>query len=104
MGATFAAPGSRGNAASVDSVSFPLEYSVDGGVNWTTAVDTPAASGSARVLTREIAFANPPVSRVLQLRQRWSSVVRLGAGADKRLGGVRERRGYALGELAQDDL
>ncbi len=39
IGATFAAPGDRGNTASVDSVNFPLEYSVDGGVTWSTAVD-----------------------------------------------------------------
>ena len=57
IGATFAAPGSRGNTASVDSVSFPLEYSTDGGLNWLTVEDTPAASGATRILTRGQDFA-----------------------------------------------
>ena len=74
MGASFVAPGDRGNPASVDSVTFPLEYSTDGGVTWTQAVSTPAAAGSARVLTRDIEFVTPPESRYLQLRQSWSSV------------------------------
>ena len=101
MGATFASPGSRGNAASVDSVSFPLDYSTDGGVNWVTAVDTPAASGSARVLTREIAFEDPPVSRVLQLRQRWSSVSDWAPVLTSVWVEFENAAEYALGELAQ---
>ena len=56
IGATFASPGDRGNTASVDSVSFPLEYSLDGGVTWLTVEDTPAASGATRVLTRGMDF------------------------------------------------
>ena len=42
IGATFAAPDDRGNTASVDSVSFPLEYSIDGGLTWVTVEDTSA--------------------------------------------------------------
>jgi hypothetical protein len=75
IGATYASPGDRGNTGSVDSVSFPVEYSIDGGISWVTVEDTPAASGASRVLTRGHDYgSNAPTSRFLQLRQRWSSV------------------------------
>ena len=75
MGATFASPAVAGQRGERRQRELPagVQRSMAGS-NWVTAVDTPAASGSARVLTREIAFEDPPVSRVLQLRQRWSSV------------------------------
>lgn len=78
MGATFAAPADRGAAASGDSVTIALEYSLDCGVTWTTAasVSTPA-SGSRCLLLQsafETAFAALPSSRHLQLRVSWSSV------------------------------
>jgi hypothetical protein len=100
MGAVFAPPATRGNSASVDSVSFPLEYSTDGGVTWVTAVDVPASAGSTRVFTREIAFSNPPVSRLLQVRQRWSSVSDCAPVLTSLWVEFENAEEYALGELA----
>jgi hypothetical protein len=101
IGATFASPEIRGNSASVDNVSFPLEYSLDGGETWLTAVSVDAIDAEARLFTREVAFAPPPESRLLQVRQRWSSV----ADWAPVLGGVwvesEDATEYGLGELAQ---
>jgi hypothetical protein len=101
IGATFAAPGDRGNAASVDSVSFPLEYSIDGGRTWVTVEDTPAASGANRILTRGVDYAGPPISRFLQLRQRWSSVSDWAPVLTRLWVEFENADDYALAELAQ---
>jgi hypothetical protein len=101
MGATFAAPGDRGNAASVDSVSFPLEYSLDGGVTWTVAVSQNSATAAMRVFTREIELAVPPQSRVLQLRQRWTSVSDWAPVLTSLWVEYENAEEYALAELAQ---
>ena len=93
IGATFAAPELRGNSASVDSVSFPLEYSIDGGATWATAAsvdstdgDRPAlyARGDVPHATGEPAAADPAAVELGR---------RLGAGAGRVLGRVRGRRG-----------
>jgi hypothetical protein len=101
IGATFASPELRGNSASVDSVSFPLEYSLDGGTTWTTVEDTPAASGSGRIFTRGQKFATPPESRLLQVRQRWSSVDDWAPVLAEIWVESEDADEYALGELAQ---
>jgi hypothetical protein len=43
-------------------------------VTWTAAVSQSSTSGATRIFTREVEFAIPPRSRLLQVRQRWSSV------------------------------
>jgi hypothetical protein len=103
MGATFASPGDRGNTASVDSVTFPVEYSIDGGVTWVEAVNVAASSGATRVLTREIDFTEttPPESRFLQLRQRWSSVSDWAPVLTRLWVEYENAEEYALGALAQ---
>jgi microcystin-dependent protein len=101
IGASFAAPELRGNSASVDNVSFPLEYSLNGGATWLTAASVDSTAGSGRLFTREVTFATPPESRFLQIRQRWSSVDDWAPV----LGGLwvesENAEDYALGELAQ---
>jgi hypothetical protein len=74
IGAAFAAPELRGNSASADNVSFPLEYSTDGGASWVTAASVDSTAAGSRLFTREVIFPAPPESRLLQVRQRWSSV------------------------------
>jgi hypothetical protein len=101
IGATFASPGDRGNAASGDAVSFPLEYSIDGGITWVTVEDTPATSGATRVLTRGAAYASAPISRFLQLRQRWSSVSDWAPVLTRIWVEYENAEDYALAELAQ---
>src|SRR5687767_245754 len=73
IGAVFSSPSVRGNSASVDAVTFPLEYSLDGGATWAVAADVAASSGATRVFTREATDLTLR-SRLLQVRQRWSSV------------------------------
>jgi hypothetical protein len=77
IGATFAAPEIRGNTGSNDAVTVTLSYSLDGGLTWTAAasqtVNDPAL---LRVLTLEAEIASAvAVSRFLQLRVQWSSVL-----------------------------
>ena len=75
VGATFAAPAQRGLTGSSDSVTITLEYSTDDGVSWTSAASV--SSGSSAVLNRVLqsAFSTIPVSRHLQVRVSWSSVL-----------------------------
>jgi hypothetical protein len=75
MGATFAAPANRGNAASSDVIVLGLDYSTDGGITWTQVASSGPSSGAQRTFTLETA-ANFvfPTSRYLQLRVRWSSI------------------------------
>jgi hypothetical protein len=78
IGASFAQPVNRGNAASGDSVTTALEYSLDGGTTWATAASASTAAATSRSFTLqsafETAFASLPSSRHLQLRVNWSSV------------------------------
>ena len=99
--ASFASPSVRGNSASVDTVSFPLEYSIDGGATWATVESVDASSGATRLFTRGQTFAAPPQSRLLQVRQRWSSVsdwapVLTGVWIESE-----DAAEYALAEIAQ---
>lgn len=78
FGATFAAPDDRGNAASVDSVTITLEYSLDGGTTWAAAESLTTAAAARRGFTLQSSFDTAvdslPSSRHLQLRVSWSSV------------------------------
>jgi hypothetical protein len=100
-GAVFAAPDYRGNAASVDGVIFPIEYSIDGGVTWTAAVSQSAVSGATRVFTRDFTFNNPPQSRLLQLRCRWSSVLDWAPVLTSLWMEYEDAEAYALAEVAE---
>ena len=75
MGATFAAPVNRGNAASADTVVLGLDYSIDGGVSWTQVATSGPSDGSVRTHTlATVANFAFPTSRYVQVRVRWSSV------------------------------
>lgn len=73
VGATFAAPEARGNAASTDNVQLTLSASVDGGQTWTQAATAVATGADVRVrsLVGDLALDG----RYLQLKVRWESVV-----------------------------
>jgi len=76
VGATFAAPETRGNAASVDTVVLTLSYSLDGGKTYTTAGTLNMADPTAPVAQLDAVIANgAAVSRWLVLKLTWSSVV-----------------------------
>ncbi|MGH8573189.1 MAG: hypothetical protein ACREX8_11540, partial [Gammaproteobacteria bacterium] len=74
IGATFAQPANRGKSDSTDSVTIALEYSLDGGVNWTTAASQNTTAATTRTFTLQSAFASIPTARHLQVRVNWSSV------------------------------
>ncbi len=77
VGATFAAPEIRGNTSSTDAVTVTLSYSIDGGMSWIqVATQTVNDPYLLRVLTLEGEVASAAaVSRFLQLRVQWSSVL-----------------------------
>lgn len=70
--AWFAWPETPGNPASGDLVTIALDYSIDAGATW-TEIDTASVTVS-REQHLSHRFTAPPVSRLLQLRVRWSSV------------------------------
>lgn len=78
VGASFAAPAVRGNAASTDGITITLEYSLDDGASWSQAESVTTSIASRRGFTLQSAFASTgadlPRSRHLQLRVRWDSV------------------------------
>jgi hypothetical protein len=74
LGATFAQPADRGNVASGDAIALTLEYSLDGGVTWSTAASSAPSNGAVRMHTLQSAFASVPTSRCLQLRVTWGSI------------------------------
>lgn len=99
IGATFAAPEIRGNTGSTDAVTVTLSYSVDGGLSWTTAASQTVNDPTLlRILTLEAEIASAvAVSRFLQLRVQWSSVldwapVLTGLWAEYEMFGVPARR------------
>jgi len=77
IGATFTAPEVRGNSGSTDAVTVTLSYSVDGGLTWTAAASQTVNDPTLlRVLTLEAEIGSAvAISRFLQLRVAWSSVV-----------------------------
>ena len=74
VGATFAAPASRGNSGSADSITLALESSTDGGATWVTAATLTTTAAATRAFTLRSALAAPVQTRYLQLRVVWSSV------------------------------
>lgn len=75
IGASFAAPLTRGNAASVDSVSVTIGCSIDGGQTVLSSQTIALSDPTTLVIDLEKALAsNLAVSRYLQLRVSWSSV------------------------------
>ncbi|MFT4040917.1 MAG: hypothetical protein QM692_22230 [Thermomicrobiales bacterium] len=78
IGAVFAAPAQRGNAASSDGITVALEYGLDDGATWQTAASAATTQvtrrGVALQSSFEVAFAGLPTSRRLQLRVSWSSI------------------------------
>ncbi|MCC7025243.1 MAG: hypothetical protein IT338_20585, partial [Thermomicrobiales bacterium] len=75
VGAEFAQPANRGNAASLDGVTIGLDYSTDAGATWTVADSLTTSAASDRTFRLEAAFADPVEARYLQLRVRWDSVL-----------------------------
>jgi hypothetical protein len=76
VGALFAVPEVRGNAASGDGVTLTLSYSVDGGKTFTTAATTSVDDPTMRTIELDFALANnAAASRWLQLKVAWSSVL-----------------------------
>lgn len=76
VGAVFAAPDPRGNAASTDaSVLLSLQFSLDGGASFITAGQVNQASPTQRVIEIDSAVvSNAATSRFIQLRVNWTSV------------------------------
>ncbi|HEU0165204.1 MAG TPA: hypothetical protein VFQ54_09165, partial [Thermomicrobiales bacterium] len=78
IGAVFASPDVPPVTTSTDPVTVALDYSVDAGVTWVQAATESLAGSSLAnaniTLDAELAL-DGPVSRWLQLRVRWSSVV-----------------------------
>lgn len=75
IGATFAAPELRGNSGSSDSITLTLEWSIDGGANWTTAATSTVNDPAQRVFELSAQLSpNAAVSPFLQLRVRYTSV------------------------------
>jgi hypothetical protein len=111
IGATFAAPETRGNAASTDPLSVSLAYSLDGGAAWTTAAVANLASPAQRTLAlRADLPSGAAVSRYLQLRVTWTSVadwapVLTGVWAEYAvLDTPARRRRWAMTVIARDGL
>ena len=75
FGATFAAPASRGNSVSADSLTLQLDYSTDGGVSWTPAASLTTAAASQRAVTLRSELSAPVDARYVQLRVQWSAVL-----------------------------
>jgi hypothetical protein len=75
IGATFATPEPRGNSASTDLVTLSLDWSIDGGANWTTAATDTVSDPTTRILALE-SDLTPAIatSRYLQVRVSFSSV------------------------------
>jgi hypothetical protein len=74
FGATFAMPENRGNAASVDSLTISLDYSIDGGATFIAADSETTTAAAARTFTLRSALPAAVDVRYLQLRVTWSSV------------------------------
>lgn len=75
IGAVWAVPEIRGNAASVDPVTMELEYSVNGGRSWTSAGITTIGDPLQRVADLGLDIADDPaISRYLILRAKWLDV------------------------------
>lgn len=73
VGADFAAPEGRGNPAGSAPLTLALDYSLDAGRSWSTAVATSISDPPTR--TRHLTAALPnAASRWLQLRVRWEGV------------------------------
>lgn len=79
IGARFAAPEARGNAASTDPVTIALDWSSDAGATWTEAAILTTSGTPARqyalLATPTAGDGRAPVGRSLQLRVRWSGVL-----------------------------
>lgn len=78
VGAVFAAPEKRGAGASVDPLNVWLDYSIDGGGTWQNVAFrniTANTLASLNVTLDADIASNAAVSRFLQLRVRWSSVL-----------------------------
>lgn len=76
VGASFAAPETRGNPVSADTVTLSLAWSIDAGVTWTVAATTSVDDPATRVFTLSAELpSNLAVSRFLQLRVGFASVV-----------------------------
>jgi len=108
VGAVFASPEGRGNTASVDSVSIFLDYSLDGGTTWTQAATLSSTAAALRIRELDAELLADQVSRWVQLRVRWSSVldwapVLVGVWAEFELFDTPTRRQkWAFKVIAQD--
>ncbi len=75
LGAVFATPVVRGNAASTDPVSLTLRYSVDGGTTWIIADSLTTADPEDRtIVLRADLTSAAALSRFLQIQVEWTSV------------------------------
>ena len=75
VGASFASPAQRGNAASADGVTVTLEYSTDCGVTWQTAASSSTTLVGTRGFDLASAWEASVGARYLQLRVSWSSIL-----------------------------
>jgi hypothetical protein len=111
VGASFAAPETRGNAASVDGVTVTLSYSIDGGKSFTAAASATVSDPTARLADLETVLgSNAVTSRWLVLKVGWTSVgdwapVLVGLWADyERLEAAVKRRRWRFKVQARDAI
>lgn len=109
VGASFAAPETRGNAASVDGVTVTLSYSIDGGKTFAVAASATVNDPTARLTDLEAVLgSNAVTSRWLVLKVTWTSVtdwapVLVGLWADyERLETAVKRRRWRFKVQARD--
>lgn len=74
IGASFAAPVTRGNAASSDSMTIRLDYSRDAGVTWVTAASLTTTLATQRTFDLQSGWEGSQSARYLQLRVVWTSI------------------------------
>ncbi|HET7093884.1 MAG TPA: hypothetical protein VFI22_10410, partial [Thermomicrobiales bacterium] len=74
VGASFAWPEGRGDAASAGTVDLFLDFSLDGGSTWTQAATATLTGGGTRLAELEGALPAGTRSRWLQIRVRWAGV------------------------------
>ena len=72
VGAEFASPAARGDAAITDGVTLGLEYSLDAGATWTAAASATATGGATRTASLSAALTGK-TGRGLQVRVTWAS-------------------------------
>jgi hypothetical protein len=109
VGATFAAPETRGNPASTDPVTLSLDWSIDAGETWTSAASLVASDPTQRAfeLSAELPV-NVAVAPFLQMRVGFASVsdwapVLTGVWADYAvLDAPPRRRRWTLSVIARD--